>query len=173
MRRILGTLVIAFGCTVFGYAQTNDFQRVHADGLSIACPKTWDVQSTGQGAIALIGIAPLENNQDRFRENLTIARSDLKGRSVSATEFGKTDMGMILKSLKGKNVIKEETYKVNGMDCYRIMYSGLQGDLHLRYEQRYFVHSGYAYTLNVAGEKDNYQLYDDVFTQILNSFQFD
>ncbi len=161
------------GMALFGQAQSDDHKRVKAEGFTVDCPKDWEVQSTGGGAIALIGIAPLENSQDRFRENLTIARTKLNGKSPTATEFGKADMAKILKPLKEKNVIKEETYTKDGLECYRIMYSGIQGELHLRYEQRYFVKDGIAYTLNVAGEKENYHRYGRVFTEVLDSFKLD
>ena len=87
-------LLVAWSSFVFSQTgSTAALIKYKKANYSISYPDTWSIDTSKQMGTELIIFSPLENESDKFRENVNVIIQDLKGQSIGLDDYAKISEG--------------------------------------------------------------------------------
>jgi len=150
-----------------GYKLFED--KVH--GTTIQYPEDWTLKEGLVGIAAFL--APLEDANDTFAENINFIIEDLGGQSVTAAdyvEFTKQQLGTgeLIQDFE----LVEEGVDPEGADAAYLAYSGTSGGQELAWMQTVEIIDGKAYIVTFTATPDSFDKYIDQAGEIADSWTF-
>lgn len=150
----------------------NDATKIHfANGYEIAYPITWSSDTTKLMGTDLILFSPLTGEKTAFRTNVNILVQDLSAYDLSLDQYVKISVNQIETLITDSEIVLNK--RVNGTNgpFHKMIYTGKQGKLSLKYEQYYWLVNKKAYVLTLTCDVDHFSKYQQVGEQILDSFK--
>ncbi|MCW3787084.1 PsbP-related protein [Plebeiibacterium sediminum] len=173
MKPIFIILCIAFILCIDSMGQTgSDYKSFAKDNYSISYPGNWEVSSNGQMGTSFIILSPLESDHDKFRENVNLMIQDLSRYNIDLNEFVSISEGQLKTMITNGNLISSERVKAGKSEYHKVIYTGDQDIYKLKFEQYYWVDNKKAYILTLSCETNQFDTYQSVGENILNSFKF-
>lgn len=175
MKRLFFILIISIGfINADGQKQAQSTYNNTEHHLKFQYPKTWELTDTISGAIFYI-FTPSDDN-DQFRENLSLSYEDLSQYNTTLKEYvdgnlvGIKDGSTILDFKQ----ISAKYFKWNGKEAYEIIYTGRLADVDfpLVWCQRFVFNKGNAYILTYSNEGDKKDKFAAEAKLALNSLKF-
>jgi hypothetical protein len=115
--------------------------------------------------------APLENNSDKFRENINLLIQNIAGYGLSLDAYIKISEQQIQSELvKDGVLLSSERMKKDGREFQKMVFAMTQGNLKLKILQHAFIVNGNAYVLTFTAEVDKFDYYKNIASDALNSF---
>ncbi len=152
------------------YNQDTEWETFETDEFAIQYPKTWELNQEGLMGTSFILFAPVDNDEDQFRENVNLLVQDLTGLNMDIDQYTKISEGQISTLISNAKLIKSIRVKEGKNEYHKMIYTGDQGVFHLKYEQYYWVINDKAYVLTFTTEVSSYSKYQKIGESILNSF---
>jgi len=149
-----------------------DWLTLTGDNYTVEYPATWEPDQSGVMGASFILFAPLESDEDQFRENVNLLIQDLTGMEIDLDLFTAVSEDQIKTMVDNSTLIESVRIKSDSGDYQKIIYSGEQGTFHLKYEQYYWMINEHAYILTFTAEQDKFDAYKETGEHILNSFSF-
>ncbi len=156
---------------IFAQDSPVNWAKISDAVYSMDYPENWEVNKTSDIGINLLAMSPLDKGGDKFRENLTVVVQELKANETAET-LGRATINEIVSLLDDANLVSQEYVSNDGNPYFKGVYTGVQYDMQLRYEQRYFSKDNRAYIIVIACEADSYEKYEADFERMLGSFTF-
>lgn len=128
-------------------------------GTTFHYPVDWEVEGSDGGGIVAAFIAPLEDENDVFEENVSVAIEDMGGEDVTMemlAEASKKQLGEVIANFQ---VVKEETAELDGLPFYSLYFSGTQGELDLIWQQVFMIVDGFAYIFTYTAEPESFDTF--------------
>ena len=142
---------------------------LHPD-FKLQYPETWDIDTSRQWGAEVMLFAPLENDSDKFRENVNVVIQDLTGLNIDLDIYKQiTDQQITTLAPDGVIIESSIIASVRGKH-YRITYTMTQDIFRLKITSVCFIHKDKAYLLTFTAELDKYEEYKKVGDAILDSF---
>jgi serine/threonine-protein kinase len=169
MKILLVTLLLAL--TTLSYSQTiQDIEFVNKI-YQIKYPKNWQLDSSKTMGTDLLLFAPLENESDKFRENVNIIIQNLAGQNIDLEKYKLiTDKQLENAALDAK-VSESEIVKAGNESFYRTTYAMTQGKLKLKISSKCFIKNDKAFLVTFTSEIEKYDSYKKIGEEILNTFR--
>jgi hypothetical protein len=114
--------------------------------------------------------SPLENEDDKFRENLNVLIQDLAGLNVDLESFKQLTETQIETLATDGKIIESSIVRSGKGEFYRITYSMTQGIFNLMITSVCFINNDKAYVVTFSAETGQYDHYKMTGQQILDSF---
>lgn len=138
-------------------------------GVKINYPKTWQVETRDDFLISgFIFLAPLENSQDIFQENISIFVENLVS-DTSLNEYTSESIAEI-KQLSDPNVTNAKQTVLGSYEGRSVIYQGKEQNIAVKRMQIWTVVESRAYTVTYTAQPKDYEKYLPIVQQITNSF---
>ncbi|WGK70015.1 hypothetical protein P0082_03915 [Candidatus Haliotispira prima] len=165
----------SFNLTVENKTQTripDSWKSFTENNYSISYPEDWELNNSGLMGTNFILLSPISSGQDRLRENVNLLIEDLTGLNLDLDEYAEISEGQIKTMITDAKIIESKIITTKNLDYHRIIYTGKQGFFNLEFEQYVWVLEDKAYILTFTCEESQFDNYQALGEQILNSFSF-
>ncbi len=147
-----------------------NWRELSEPDYSIHYPDTFDLDKSGQMGTSFILLSKQTSQQDLFRENVNLIIQDLKGRNINLDEYVEISEKQINAMLIDGKLIESKKLTNKSKDFHRVIYTGKQGQLNLKWQQLYWIENKKAYVLTFTCEINQYDNYVSVGEEIMNTF---
>jgi hypothetical protein len=148
-----------------------DWKILDQASYSIQYPSTWESNQSGQLGTSFVLFSPLENEQDKFRENINLIIQDLTGKDIDLNKFTEISENQVKTLITNSNLIQSIRISTDTMEYHKLIYTGDQGAFHLKFEQFYLVVDNKAWVITFTTEQTKFESYQELGEKILNSFK--
>ncbi len=157
---LLLTSLLSFG--------QNEFETLNGENYIIKYPNTWELNQSGQMGMTFGLFSPVGLYGDQFRENVNLIEQDISSQDLDLAGYIEVSENQIKTLLQASTIIESKREK----DYHKIIYTGTMGRYKLKFHQRYWVKNGNAYVLTFTAEIGEYDNYNEIALQIMDSFEF-
>lgn len=167
-RPLLVILILCINLTVF--AQTEEWKTLDENEYSIEYPNNWELNTSGEMGTSFFLFSASESENDNFRENINLLIQDLAAYNLDLESFTELSINQVESFIPESKINTNETLKKNGVEFQKVIYTGKQQELLLKFIQYYWVINKKAYILTFSSEEMAFTKYADVAERIMNSF---
>lgn len=171
---ILVTSAFSFGQTPKENKQSgylDNWKTIDEVEYTIQYPDSFDLNSSGQMGVNFFLLSKQISQEDLFRENINLIIQDLSGQNIDLDKFVEISEEQIKTMITNSDLIESRRIKLNNSEYQKVIYTGVQGQFNLKYEQYYWVVKSKAYILTLTCELDQFENYKEVGEIIMNSFK--
>ena len=171
MKLILFLILTILTDCCFSQADTADQMISFAKGnYKFQYPRSWRLDTLTKLGPELFVFSPLENESDKFSENVNISIQDLRGQNIDLVQYKQiTDKQVEELATEGK-IFESSIAQTNKGEIFRITYAMTQGKFRLKITTVCLMNNDTAYLATFSSELDKYDNYKKIGEQILNSF---
>jgi len=139
------------------------------EGYKIKYPNDWQIIFKKEGAIVHY-LAPLEDLDDRFRENLSIFKEE-RGPFVKLYGLIDDQIAILEKNILDFELIEKKKTMLSGNETYKLMFSGKKEGFSFIFLQYYMMDEFTLISLNFVAEKRKYDDYKSTVKKMIKSFE--
>lgn len=146
--------------------------RTYTDSLNhfkINYSDKWVKQNTN-GAIAFL--SPKEGESDLFQENVNIMFQDLSKQPINLDQYTEITRKQVLENLGSSAIVSLKDATLAGQKAKEFVYNMEYNGRKLKMKQYWFIKSETAYILTYTSEPSQYEKYEDIATETMQSFKF-
>ena len=114
--------------------------------------------------------SPLENETDKFRENVNILIQDLRGQNIDLEKYKQISDKQFKQLGENVQIFESTVTTFNGKPCYKASYRLTQGGFKLKIAAICYIKNDKAYLVTFGSEFDKYEQYKKIGEDILASF---
>ncbi len=117
-------------------------------------------------------LSPLENPEDKFRENLNVVIQDLSSQPLSLDEFTKfslEQLDQIITMFRIEESVTDAT--LDGNPARKIVFNSVMGKYNLKTMQVWAIKGNEAYVLTYAAQSSKYFNYLSIIEHMVISFK--
>ena len=164
---LLTTLLVCF----FGYSQTGSKKNIYrTDSYTIQYPNYWLIDSSKILGPDLGLFSPLEDEKDKFAENVNVLIQDLTGQNIDLEKYKSITENQLENLATDVKVFESKIIKTDNDRFYKTAYAMTQGRFTLRITSICFIRDDKAYLATFTSESDKYDSYKAIGEKILNAF---
>lgn len=167
---LLGLLLTLGGKFVLGQTDISAWKTIEKQHYSLSYPPEWLLDQSGQLETELFLLSPLDNASDDFQENINLVTQNVDEFGVDLSGYVELCFSQLRQLVTNFKVIDMDMIRDEGDEYYKLSFHADQGDFHLVLEQRYYVKNSEAYVLTLTCEEEEFEHYQVVGHQILDSF---
>jgi PsbP. len=138
----------------------------------IEYPKSWTLDTSGLAGSELFVLSPVENDSDKFKENVSLIIQNLAGQSIGLDKYKEISEKQIASLGTDIKLLESSKVKKSKGDFYRISYIMSQANFKLIIASYCYIKGEKAYLITFTSEVDKYEQYKTIGDKILDSFQF-
>ena len=158
-------------CLTLLVSGQNNNQLLNTPIYSIEAPKGWTVDTTKSLGAELFLFSPLENSNDKFRDNINLIIQNIAVYGLSLDEYVKISEQQIQSEMvKDGVLLSSERMHKNGRDFQKMIYTMTQGTFQLKILQYAYIVNGNAYVLTFTAETSVFDNYSNIVSETMNSF---
>lgn len=151
--------------------ETN-WKKLESEYYTIDYPSSWYLSQKGEMGTKFFLFTKLESKTDAFSENVNLIVQDLSSFSnINIDKYTEISEKQIGDMITNSKIIESKRIKNDSLEYHKIIYTGMQGKLTLKFLQYYFVENQKAYVLTFSAEKNTYSKYIETAEKILKSFK--
>ena len=163
MKKYLFSFLISASLIAVG----QEFENLDDPAYSISYPATWELNQSGQMGMSFGLFSPLKFDGDTFRENVNLIIQNIASHNLDLTGFVNLSENQIRTMIQDGEILMSE--KIG--EYHKIVYQGTMGQFKLKFWQQYWVKDGNAYILTFTAEQTEYDSYQEVARQMMDSFK--
>ncbi len=152
-------------------AETVVWKTLEYSSYSIEYPETMELSSAGTMGTSFALFFALDSPEDRFRENINLIIQDLAGLGMDLDKYVEISEGQVATMLTDGRMIENRRFEKDGAGFQKMIYTGTQGVLSLKFEQYYTIRNEKAYILTFTAEADQFDKYKDTAEEVMNTFK--
>jgi hypothetical protein len=118
----------------------------------------------------LFVFSPLENETDKFSENVNIIIQNLSGQNINLEKYKQITERQLFDLANDCKVFESSIVKKNKKEYFKTTYAMTQGKFRLKITSICFIENEKAYLATFSSEFDKHEQYKNVGEKILNSF---
>ncbi|NJO91567.1 MAG: hypothetical protein HC831_23345 [Chloroflexia bacterium] len=154
-------------------SEVNDNWNNHSKNeYSISYPSDWELNETGQMGTKFLIFSDIESENDKFRENINLIIQDLSSYSIDLEQYKNISKEQISSMLINASIYEVSKKNSWGLDYYKLVYSGMQDDLNLKFVQYYWVENKTAYILTFTAEQKTFDKFWPVGEKIMDGLSW-
>jgi len=138
-------------------------------GFSVRFPGDWELRE-GELGLAVIGLSPLEGPSDEFRENLSVASSEMT-KPLDADGIMDANIPSMMKMVTDFNPSERGYADVGGKRAAKLEYTQRQGQFRLSVTLYALAGGDRAYLIHCTSETSAMSRFNDKFDKIVSSFK--
>ncbi|MEM8529078.1 MAG: leucine-rich repeat domain-containing protein [Bacteroidota bacterium] len=146
------------------------WKTYQSDLFTIQYPESWTPDDSGTMGAQLFLFAPLESEQDRFRENINVLIQDIATFNLDLSSYADLSKRQIETMATNGEILESRRINLEDKEYHKMVYQADQGTLRLQFEQYYFIRNDKAFVVTLTCEADKFSTYQAVGEVILNSF---
>jgi hypothetical protein len=151
-------------------SKEKNWEILKSDNYSIEYSPEWFLSQKGDMGTLFFIFTKLESKQDVFSENVNLVTEDLSNQNIDLDKYTDLSEKQIASLITNSKIIESTRIKKEKADYHKIVYTGDQGKLKLKFVQHYFIKNEKAYVLTFTSEISKFSKYTKTAEKILNSF---
>ncbi len=156
--------------TNFCYSQIDSINSEYLNiNYSIIFPKTWKLDTSNVMGTEFCIYSPLENDNDKFSENINAIIQDLKGQNIGLKEYKEISEKQF--NTSNCTIFESKIIKKQSNEYYSATYSMNQSNFKLKITSFCYIKNEKAYLISFTSEIEKYNKYKKVGEKILESFK--
>ena len=166
-------LFLALGSFVYGQSEpvvASEWKTLDEEGFTISYPADWELDQSGSMGVSFFLFSPLSDSSDDFRENINLLIQDLTGYELDLDQYTELSVEQVKTMMTDGEILLSEKLGEEGSEYQRIIYTGIQGNYDLKFEQFYWVIGKQAYVLTLTCKRSEFDQYQATGEKILRSF---
>jgi serine/threonine-protein kinase len=176
--KFIEIVIIVAIMTACGQNKQNDAQNENLNGWKTFEHKDYSIQFpddldfiTSEKTGTIFILFPIDTSTTyHSRTNINLMIQDLQDLNLSLDDFLQITETQIETMLTNGNLLESERIIKNNFEFQKLIYTGLQGKLTLRFEQHFTITNEKAYILTFTTEENRYEYYKTDAEKIMNSF---
>lgn len=153
----------------FAMCQT-DIIELRKEAYKIEYPKSWTLDTSGRMGAELFILSPMENESDKFRENLNIIIQDLSGQNINLEKYKEITDRQFEQLGESGRVYGSGIGTCNGFPCFQTSYMLIQNGFKLRASSICEIKNDKAYLVTFTTDFNKYDQYKKSGEDMLSSF---
>jgi PsbP len=138
---------------------------------TIQYPNDWKVDTSKDVGADIFIFASLENEKDKFRENINVIIQDLTGQDIDLEKYKDITDKQIDELATEGSVIESSVVEKDKDAYYKIIYGMSQGKYKLIITSICYIYNEKAYLATFTTEKSSYENYKKIGDDIFESFK--
>jgi hypothetical protein len=139
-------------------------------GFSIGYPPDWEQTEDVEGTVVLFK-SPAESATDAVRESVGVTTEDLPSSSITLEEYTTAALGQVGDVIPNFDLISSEETTLSGQPAHKIVYTGLQDQIALQWQQVFTVSGPTAFILTFVSTPQSYDLFAPTAESIFDTFR--
>lgn len=164
------TALFLFVFNLQAVAQTSEWQKLENVDYTIQYPSDWEVNESGAMGTRFFILSPLTSDKDKFRENVGLVLQDVSAYDIDLDQFVEISEDQIKTLITDGKLISSDRMRLNGKEIHKLVYTGTQGQLKLKFVQYFWIQNERAYILTFTCEVQEFKDYKELGEKIMNSF---
>lgn len=148
------------------------WKTYNGSNFSIQYPPSWEFSTPANIGVSFVLLSHLENNFDKFRENVNLMIQDLSGREIDLNKFIELTEAQMKYYGTNSVFLENQRIKNSNNEFHKLVYTAVQGIFQLWTEQYIWMINEKAYVLTLSCEQAKSSDYKEIGEKILNSFIF-
>jgi hypothetical protein len=148
----------------------SDWKIFEQNDFSIRFPDSFELNTSGVLGSSFILFPKNTSLDDKFLTNINLLIQDLQKFNISLDDYLKIIEIQIETMRSNGNLIESERVNKNNFEFQKIIYTGMQGQLKLKFEQYCIVNNEKAYILTFTAKEEHFDTYKTEVEIIMNSF---
>ena len=140
------------------------------DNYKFQYPKSWRLDTLTKLGPELFVFSPLENESDKFSENVNVSIQNLSGQNIDLAQYKEITDKQVTDLATDSKIFESSILETNKGEFFRITYAMTQGKFRLKITTVCFIRNDRAYLATFTSELDKYDNYKKFGEQILSSF---
>lgn len=170
--KLISSTIFLF-LTSFCFAQTDTTKSSFSkSNYKIEYPKSWRLDTSRIMGTEFFLFTPLENQTDKFSENVSLIIQDLGGENINLETYKTISDKQITDFATEPTIFESVIKKVNDKEYFRLVYAMTQGKTRLKITSFCYIKNGKAYLITFTTELEKFETYKETGEKILNSFSF-
>ncbi|MEM6718233.1 MAG: PsbP-related protein [Bacteroidota bacterium] len=146
------------------------WKTISQNSYSIKYPSDW-VADTASNIGADLLLYNEEDAADGFAENINVVVQDLAGYDLDLDGFTELSEGQIKTMVEGVKIISSERVTKGAIPYHRMVYTGEQSGVTLKFLQHFYVKNEKAYVLTLTSMESEFYNYVKIGSTIFKSFR--
>ena len=173
--KLLNIIAFLF-CSSLAFAQNTSIQdtswrSISRKGYRVSYPSSWRIDTSRHMGIDIFFVSPVENQTDKFRDNLNVLVQDLRGEGISLDSFVVVSQQQVMSLLNEGRILQNRRVSENGLTYHLLSFIGVHGQFHLQSDQYYFMKDETFYVVTFTVEEGKQHLYGDIEGRMIASFR--
>jgi len=175
MKRCIGLVIILMLCgNPFVSAEEFNSYKSASFNFIMRYPQSWEMNTLKDMEVMspvvkneVAFLSPLENKDDKFRENVNVVVEDLSGRQLDSEQYAKAADAAWLKYDNTSKIVDFQKTNLNGEVAY---YTIMENDK-LKFKQYKLVKDNKAFVITFTSEPDKFDDFLNIADNIIQSFE--
>lgn len=151
---------------------TKNWKTFKGSGFSIQYPDTFDLDESELMGTSFILFSKQVKDDDLFKENINLIIRDFSGQDIDFNDYVKDSENQIETLITdGKLLSSKRLTDSFGKECHRVIFTGKQGQLELKWIQYYWLLNGKSYSLTLTCEESQFDTYVKDGEAIMKTFK--
>ncbi|TMI85792.1 MAG: hypothetical protein E6H10_02155 [Bacteroidetes bacterium] len=173
MKLILTLTLLSFTfCSRSQADKSSQLTSLVKENYKIEYPKSWTLDTSGLVGSELFVFSPLENDTDKFKENVSLIIQNLAGQNIDLDKYKEISEKQIASMAANGKLFESSKAQTEKGNFYRLRYAMNQGNFKLIITSYCYIKDEKAYLITFTSEIDKYERYKKTGDKILDSFQF-
>lgn len=169
MKLILASILLLL--THFCFSQTDTTKTSFSkENFKIQYPKTWRIDTSRIMGTEFFIFSPLENENDKFSENVNGIIQDLRGQNIDLEKYKQITDKQLADMATDCKVFESAIIKTDTTEYFKTTYAMTQGKFRLKITSICLIKNDKAYLTTFSSEFDKYDSYKIIGEDILESF---
>jgi photosystem II reaction center protein PsbP len=152
--------------------KSTQFTNLAKNNYKIEYPTSWTLDTSGLAGSELFVLSPLENDTDKFKENVSVITQNLAGQNIDLDKYKDISETQIAGLGTDGKIFESSKVQAAKGDYYRLRYALNQGNFKLIVTSYCYIKNEKAYLITFTSESRKYDRYKEIGDKILDSFQF-
>jgi hypothetical protein len=170
MKCIVTLAFLILAVNGFSQNDTDEVTSFIKEDFSIQYPKSWQIDTSKMMGTELFVFSALENENDKFRENVNVIIQDLGGQDIDLDKYKQITETQVTEIAADGKIYESTVVKTGKGEYYKVTYAMTQGTFRLKISSYCYIKNEKAYLVTFSSEFDKYDQYKKVGEQILKSF---
>lgn len=120
---------------------------------------------------SIVFLSPKENDKDLFQENLNLMLQDLSKKPMNLEQYTELTKKQIVDNLGASAIVSLKNVTISGQQGKEFVYNmNYQGNK-LKVKQCWIIKNHNAYLLTYTAEPEQYNKYENIAVEMMNSFK--
>jgi hypothetical protein len=138
--------------------------------IRIIYPEEWTMLDLPTDTVVDF-LAPLENEDDTFQENLNVVVQDVGDKPLSLYEYAEISIAQINDMFEDSKILSVEDTTLDGNSAHRLIHTAKYGEYELKWMQIYTIKNRKVYLITYTAEREKYDAYLDIILDMVDSFR--
>lgn len=171
MKKILFLSLIFAHFFVFSQNESLHLEQTFTkNNYTIQYPQSWKLDTSKLMGTEFFVFSPLENETDKFKENVNIIIQNLEGQDINLQKYKEISEKQFNTMVTDVKIYKSIITNKHNKGCFMANYAMTQGKYRLMITSICYIVNDKAYLVTFSSEFDKYDKYKTVGEEILNSF---